>query len=346
MELLPLPLTFSLIILISISLWPIGKCIECGGMEIAHEITVDQQDQGAFTTVQAAIDSLQSNYDKWVKIHINAGTYVEKVEIPKDKPCVILEGDSSISTIITYDDHGATNSSATFASSAPNVIVSGITFQNTFHLKQYLKIHNISAKQKNQVKQAVAAKIGGDNYYFLNCTFRGWQDTLFDQVGRHYFKGCTIEGQIDFIFGYAQSFFEDCVINATKGESEFAGFVTANGRNASTDKGGFVFLRGSVVGDCPVNLGRAWGSYSTTIFHGTYFHSLVTPQGWDAWYYKGNEDTLTYAECGCTGPGANNPNRVSWMKELNDEDIQTYDRSSFIDQDGWLSNLPKIYQPV
>ncbi|OIW02890.1 hypothetical protein TanjilG_29666 [Lupinus angustifolius] len=326
------------------SLWPIGKCIECGGMEIANEITVDQNGQGEFTTVQAAIDSVQTNNDQWVKIHINAGTYVEKVEIPKDKPCVILEGDKSISTFITYGDHDATDESATFASSASNVVVSGITFENTFDLEEYLKIHNITEKQQNEIKPAVAAKIGGDKSYFLSCTFRGCQDTLFDQLGRHYFKHCAIEGQIDFIFGYARSFYENCWINTTKGKN--AGFVTANGRNASTDEAGFVFFRGSVVGAGEVNLGRAWGSYSTTIFHRTYLGSLVTPQGWDSWYYKGNENSLTYAEVSCSGPGANNPNRVSWMKKLNGADVQTYDRSSFINQDGWLDNLPNIYQPV
>jgi hypothetical protein len=35
---------------------------------------------------------------------------------------------------------------------------------------------------------------------FYNCTFHGFQDTLNDNKGLHYFKGCHICGTIDFVF--------------------------------------------------------------------------------------------------------------------------------------------------
>jgi len=57
-------------------------------------------------------------------------------------------------------------------------------------------------------KQAVALRISADNAIFLGCKFLGAQDTLYDHLGRHYYKDCYIEGSVDFIFGNALSLFE------------------------------------------------------------------------------------------------------------------------------------------
>jgi len=54
---------------------------------------------------------------------------------------------------------------------------------------------------------ALAARISGDKSAFFNCGFVGFQDTLWDELGRHYFQGCTIEGAGDFIFGDGQSYY-------------------------------------------------------------------------------------------------------------------------------------------
>jgi len=55
---------------------------------------------------------------------------------------------------------------------------------------------------------AVAATICGDKSAIYHCGFLGYQDTLWDRTGRHYFKNCYIQGDVDFIFGEAQSFYE------------------------------------------------------------------------------------------------------------------------------------------
>jgi len=57
-------------------------------------------------------------------------------------------------------------------------------------------------------KQAVAFRISADTATFLGCRFLGAQDTLYDHLGRHYYKNCYIEGSVDFIFGNALSLFE------------------------------------------------------------------------------------------------------------------------------------------
>lgn len=58
------------------------------------------------------------------------------------------------------------------------------------------------------LKPALAARMLGDKYAVIDSSFDGYQDTLFDCLGRHYYKRCVISGGIDFIFGYAQSHFE------------------------------------------------------------------------------------------------------------------------------------------
>lgn len=55
--------------------------------------------------------------------------------------------------------------------------------------------------------QAVAMRISGDKSAFHNCMFIGFQDTLCDDRGRHFFKDCQIQGTVDFIFGDGKSLY-------------------------------------------------------------------------------------------------------------------------------------------
>ena len=85
--------------------------------------------------------------------------------------------------------------------------------------------------------QAIALYLDGDDIHVENCVLKGHQDTLFlaplpprevqpggftgpkQQTPRKdhtmYFKNCRIEGGVDFIFGGATAYFDDCdfVIN-------------------------------------------------------------------------------------------------------------------------------------
>lgn len=55
--------------------------------------------------------------------------------------------------------------------------------------------------------QALAMRISGDKAAFYNCKFIGFQDTLCDDKGRHFFKDCFIQGTYDFIFGNGKSIY-------------------------------------------------------------------------------------------------------------------------------------------
>ncbi|KAE9617179.1 putative pectinesterase [Lupinus albus] len=111
----------------------LSEITDCGGNNIASTITVNHRGyEGEFISIQKAIDSIKSNNDRWVNIHIHAGTYTEEVEIPRDKPCVIFEGERIENTIIQYNDHQTEQNKTwkpTFHSNPPNVIALGITFK-------------------------------------------------------------------------------------------------------------------------------------------------------------------------------------------------------------------------
>ncbi|XP_068487215.1 putative pectinesterase 10 [Phaseolus vulgaris] len=318
------PMTFFLV-LVTCSFFCLGKAIDCGGKDISNTITVNPNGKKAFTTIQDAINSVKSNNDKWVKIYIKAGLYKERPQIPIEKPCIILQGEGSQNTIVSFSAHNGTSDSATFTSSPPNVIVTGITFKNLY-----------------TDSPALAARIYGDKSFIYNCSFMGYQDTLFDASGRHYIKNCYIEGEIDFIFGNAQSYYENCEIKAIGRNPNLPGFVTAQGRSSPDQPGGFVFEGGSIKGNGKVNLGRAWRPYARVIFHKTYFDSVVTPQGWVAWTASGNENRVTYAEVDCEGPGADSSKRVSWIKKLSSSDLEKLSFPVFINNDGWFDSLPTI----
>lgn len=54
-------------------------------------------------------------------------------------------------------------------------------------------------------------------------------------------------------------------------------------------------------------------------------------------------DSITFAEVGCRGPGADTSKRVKWEKNLSSEDLnKLIDANNFINQDGWLQQQPKI----
>ncbi|XP_047332018.1 probable pectinesterase 29 [Impatiens glandulifera] len=269
--------------------------------DFASTVTVDQSGGGKFKTIQDAINSVPDGNNKWFHIIISPGTYNEIVSIPLEKEYIFLEGTTLSKTIITSDIHSSSDV-ATFTSSANNFVAKNIKFQNSYNLHQ-----------KNNVEPAVAAIIRGDKSAFYNCEFIGYQDTLADFQGRHYYKSCSIEGGVDFIWGFGQSVFEDCKIHVNV-EPNFRGYITAQGRGSEQDSSGYVFLRCVVDGSGQVYLGRGYRASSRVVFIESTFSSVVIPAGWDAWHGEGHESGLTYIEAGCSGSGANSPQRVSWAK--------------------------------
>lgn len=301
---------------------------------ISYTITVDKNPaKGDFTTIQDAIDSLPVINLLRVVIKINAGTYKEKVSISTYKAFITIEGAGADRTVVQWGDTAdtigpkgqplGTYNSATFAVNSAFFIAKNITFQNTSPVPMPGAVG----------KQAVAMRISGDTAAFLGCKFLGAQDTLYDHLGRHYYKDCYIEGSVDFIFGNALSFYEDCHVHAI---AESTGAVTAQNRMSLFDDTGFSFVRCKVTGSGALYLGRAWGTFSRVIFAYTYMDDIIIPSGWFNWGDPNREMTVFYGQYKCTGGGANHVGRVPWSRELTDEEAKPFLTLSFIDGMEWI----------
>ncbi|XP_048134239.1 probable pectinesterase 55 [Rhodamnia argentea] len=103
-------------------------------------IVVDQSGHGQYTTVQRAIDSVPAKNSVWTRILVKPGNYKEKVAIPEDKPCIVLEGNSASNTMIEWADGGEVNESATFTLYAENFKARNIGFKYICRRPQALRV--------------------------------------------------------------------------------------------------------------------------------------------------------------------------------------------------------------
>lgn len=132
----------------------------------------------------------------------------------------------------------------------------------------------------------MALRISGDAGAFIGCKFQGYQDILYDHMGRHYFKDCYIEGTVDFIFGNGLSIYDRCHIHAMNLKH---GCLTAQSRDSMLEDTGFSFINCIVTGSGAFYLGRAWGTYSRVVFACTYMGKIIIPKGWDDWGDKSKQ---------------------------------------------------------
>lgn len=297
--------------------------------------TVAKDGSGDFMTVQEAISAVPDFRNQPTFILIKKGVYKEKIVVPSSKTKIVLIGEDLYSTTLTYDDYASklnkfgeemgTTGSSSFFLFGNDFTAKNITFENS----------------SGPVGQAVAMRVSGDRAFFDNCRFLGFQDTLYPQgeKSRQYYKNCYIEGTTDFIFGWSTAVFENCEIYSKDGGQ----YITA----ASTleeNPYGFIFINCKLTGDAPggkVYLGRPWRIHAKTVFINTEMGSHIRPEGWHNWNKPEAEKTVTYAEFGSHGPGANDSQRVSWSKILTKEEASKYNVENVLSgTDNWIPDLP------
>jgi pectin methylesterase-like acyl-CoA thioesterase len=301
-----------------------------GEVFLAATLVVAADGSGKFATVQAALDAAP---DTGAVIEIKPGLYKEHLFIAK--PNIELRGVAADPTqvILSYNLNagtaGGTTKSASVTVSGDGFRAENLTFENT-----YSRTHGMN----NEGNQAVALKVTADRAIFHRVRFLGYQDTLYadgkgcdtDQgpcrPARQYFADCYIEGNVDFIFGDALAFFENCELH---GLAHSQVMLTAQSKRYDGERSGYVFDHCRVTAESGANriwLGRPWRSHASVVFLNTELPAQIVPAGWSEWKHNDAESlpTVFYAEYNSRGPGANAAARDPHSKQLTPAEAVKY----------------------
>lgn len=267
--------------------------------------------------------------DGRLHIRFSPGIWREKLFI--ERANVVFEADQPGASVITYADHNGavrggrslgTGDSATVTVAAASFSAKGMTFSNDF---DYLKAceENRGDPAKRHGTQAVAFRTvsGAADTLCEDCTFLGWQDTLYCDVGTHLFSRCRIHGNIDFIFGAGIALFESCSIISRYSGAE--GYICAPSTKEISELG-FCFFscklekEASSMPAHSVWLGRPWHPGGATdvscaaTFLSCDMDDHIIPEGWTTMHSRtkdGLERTWhphesRFSEYGSRGAGA------------------------------------------
>ncbi|KAI3900399.1 hypothetical protein MKW92_028245 [Papaver armeniacum] len=294
-------------------------------------IKVRKDGSGQFKTVTEAIKSVPKANTKRTIIWIGPGSYKEKLTVERDQPFVTFYGDPKNMPTLTFD-----------GTAKPIYLL--YLVNSDFFMAVNINFENSSPMPilgKSDGAQAVALTLVGTKAAIYNCKFKGFQDTLSDLRGNHFYKDCYIEGMADFIFGNAKTIYLNTEIKVIWDEG---GVITAHGREKPSEDTGFAFIHCSISGvsNGKTHLGRLWKPYGKTVFLYTDMSSVVNPEGWSDNGKPGVDSTLYNAEYMCTGPGANLQGRVKFAKKLTDAEAKPLLDPSYIDAAKWLLPPPQV----
>ncbi|XP_044335861.1 pectinesterase [Triticum aestivum] len=283
-------------------------------VSVAGAVTVDQSGAGNYTTVGDAVAAAPSNLGAssgYFVIRVAAGVYEENVVVPKSKKYVMMVGDGIGQTVITGNrsvvDGWTTFNSATFAVLGQGFVAVNMTFRNTAGPAKH---------------QAVALRSGADLSTFYQCSFEGYQDTLYTHSLRQFYRACDVYGTVDYVFGNAAVVFQDCTLYNRLPMAGQSNTVTAQGRSDPNQNTGTTIQGCSIVAapELAANtafatatyLGRPWKMYSRTVIMQSDVAGLVDPAGWMPWSGDFALATLYYAEYDNSGAGSDTSRRVNW----------------------------------
>lgn len=299
-----------------------------------RQIVVNQNGTGDFNSIQQAIDAIPAENERTVVL-IKPGLYKQRVFIQENKPFITLRGEDPYETIISYNLHHDMNKpdgSGIYRSDCATLIVKSSDF-----ILENLTIENTYGPHP----QALAAKLECPRAIIVNCRFLGGQDTLMANLGRQYYLNCYIEGGTDFIYGYSQSVFENCLIH-----SKESSHITAHAALEPNLPTGFVFYncRVTTADGILTDLGRPWRPYAKVVYYKCRLDKGIKPDGWNNWRDPNREKTAFFAEYESSGPGANPTARVQWSRQLTEDQAKKFMPENFMMLDGrttdeWLRKI-------
>ncbi|MBD1389016.1 pectin esterase [Neiella sp. HB171785] len=324
--------------------------------------------QHCFNTIQAAFDAAQqATASGWRTIEVAAGHYYEKVTIAGSQIRLVGQGpqltrlhfDEVAETAGKYHrDNWGTAGSATLTINADLVAIEGLTIANDF---DYLSNDALPKDSPQRVRHmqaaAVLLDIASDRVEFSNVSLEAYQDTLFANGKRAYFRHSKIAGNVDFIFGNGQLLIEDSIIESRRrGKTFDAGVIQSYISAPSTQLAnpiGIVVHRSQLtreagLPDHSVTLGRPWhpttnfadGRYADpnavgqVSFIDCFMDSHIHPSHWSSMKGTARDGTKTavftpqqsrFYEQGSYGPGATRDDiGLSWQPSLSIEQIHDY----------------------
>ncbi|TKY52502.1 pectinesterase/pectinesterase inhibitor 40 [Spatholobus suberectus] len=314
------------------------KLLQASVNETKFDLVVAKDGTGNFTTIGEALAVAPNSSTTRFVIHIKAGAYFENVEVIRKKTNLMFVGDGIGKTVVKASrnvvDGWTTFQSATVAVVGAGFMAKGITFENS------------AGPDKHQ---AVALRSGADFSAFYQCSFVGYQDTLYVHSLRQFYRECDIYGTVDFIFGNAAVVFQNCNLYARKPNENQKNLFTAQGREDPNQNTGISILNCKIAAAAdliPVKssfksyLGRPWKLYSRTVYLKSYMEDLIDPAGWLEWNDTFALDTLYYGEYTNRGPGSNTSARVTWpgYRVINSStEAAQFTVEQFIQGNDWLN---------
>jgi len=300
----------------------------------AKTLYVAADGTGDFSLIQPAIDVAPA---EGAVINVAPGTYRERLVI--NKPHITLHGaDVDPKRTVIINDQSAKTTGSTFKSATVEARGNFFTAENLTIANDW----NATHPQENQGSQALAVLATGDHGIFRNVRLLGNQDTLY--AGTYGCKGnCPsprqlythsyIEGNVDFIFGDANAYFDHCEIHNTSHRA--GGYVTAQGKAEAGKDSTFVFNHCKLTAEPDVKrvyLGRPWRPYASVVFLNSEIGEHIEPVGWREWHPGETNylNTVFYAEYNSTGPGAHPNERDPHVKKLTKEEAEEYEGKRFL----------------
>ncbi|XP_021742600.1 probable pectinesterase/pectinesterase inhibitor 21 [Chenopodium quinoa] len=309
-------------------------------------VVVAQDGSGKYKTIEEALKEVPKEGKESFIIYIKEGVYNEYLVLFKWMTNVVIVGDGPTKTRITNNKNFA-DGTKTFKTATLSVL-------GDFFMAKDIGVENTAGAIKHQ---AVAFRAQTDKSIFFNCHFDGYQDTLYAHTYRQFYRDCRITGTIDFIFGDAAAFFQNCTFVVRKPLENQNCIVTAQGRMERHQPTGIIIHSSKFESDpeyYPVRnknkayLGRPWKKFSKTIIMESQIDDLIQPQGWLPWEGDFALDTLYYGEYNNVGAGAGLADRVKWrgVRTIVYDRAEKFMPPTLFDNDDWIiaSGIP--YQPT
>lgn len=331
-------------------------------------ITVGKDGDCDYKTVQEAINSIKNTpTDKYrAVIRINPGVYNEDVIV--DKPYIsFVNASKKGDVIITYDKaNGHPDSNKNFGTdktatvtvkeTATGFKAKNITFVNSYNIDE-------SDPDVRKQTQAVALETLADKVVLEDCKIIGRQDTLYlkgaskgqqaegeANSARVYLKDCYVEGTVDFIFGDATAYFDNCSLNMAYYKN--GGHFTAP--NTTLYNIGYVFNNCTLTVDKSytqemadkIDLGRPWqcdSAYpnygSNSVFIDCTMPEIMNSDGFSLWDAGTIANKVRFMEYGSKYPNGRNMDlstRAGFVKILTAEQAKYFNAYNVLKgKDNW-----------